>query len=111
MSSMDFANDLEEQLLERDPALSDQEDDDAVEVEDDSAAEPGGKAPSQWGGLDVSSSKIEWLYASRRILTDVTCRRPSDELTPSWNPAKWWSSCLILSVDSACPPVSFFVTS
>ena len=65
MTSVDFANELEEQLLDRDPALSEQEDDDAVEVKDDSAAEPGGKDPSQWEGSDVSSNKIEWLYASR----------------------------------------------
>ena len=59
MSSADFADDLEEQLLDRDSALSDQEDDEAVETEDDAAAEPRGKAPSQWGGSDVSSDEIE----------------------------------------------------
>ena len=46
MSSVDFAKKLEEQLLERDPALSDHEEDDTVEVEDDTPAEPGGKAQS-----------------------------------------------------------------
>ena len=39
MSSADFSKDLEEQLLERDPALSDHEEEDAVEVEDDTAAD------------------------------------------------------------------------
>ena len=47
MTSMDFANDLEEQLLEHDPALSEPEDHDVVEVEDDSAAEPEGKVLNQ----------------------------------------------------------------
>ena len=34
MSSADFADKLEEQLIDRDPALSEQEDDKAVEIEE-----------------------------------------------------------------------------
>ena len=88
MSSADFAQDLEEQLLERDPALSDHEEDDAVEVEDDAPADPGGKVPSQWGGSDVSSSEIEWLYASRRIPTEVSCRLSDGETIPQPEPGE-----------------------
>ena len=89
MSSEDYADELEEQLLNREPVLSDQEDDETEEeTEDGAAAEPGGKAPSQWGGSDVSSGEIEWLYASRRIPTEVLCRRPGKELTPQPEPGE-----------------------
>ena len=82
-----------------------------MEVEDDAATDPGGKAPSQWGGSDVSSSEIEWLYASHRIPTDVSCRLSAGEIIPQPEPGEAVVFMSHFERGFGLPTSKFFTTS
>jgi hypothetical protein len=41
-----------------------------------------------WRGSDVSQAEIDWLYRSRRIPEEVSCRIPGDEREPVPNPGE-----------------------
>ena len=44
--------------------------------------------PGSWEGSEVSRHDIEWLYKSRRVSSEVICRRPGNELTPTPQPGE-----------------------
>ena len=44
--------------------------------------------PDSWEGSVVSRNDIYWLYKSRRVSSEVICRRPGNELSPTPQPGE-----------------------
>ena len=62
-----------EEESEEDEQSSDPEEEESTDDEN---------APGRWEGSEVTSEAINWLYASRRLPPEVSCRRPGTELEP-----------------------------
>ncbi|KAK1631076.1 hypothetical protein QYE76_005391 [Lolium multiflorum] len=53
-----------------------------------SGANPAPITRGAWKGSDVTQPKIDWLYHSRRIPAQVSCRLPRDEVEPVLEPGE-----------------------
>ncbi|KAK1681354.1 hypothetical protein QYE76_042202 [Lolium multiflorum] len=54
-----------------------------------SGADPAPITRGAWKGSDVTRAEIDWLYRSRRIPAQVSCRLPRDELEPVLEPGEF----------------------
>ena len=44
--------------------------------------------PGRWEGSDVTKDDLEWLLSTRRITSQVICRKPGKELAPVTEPGE-----------------------
>ncbi|KAK1649567.1 hypothetical protein QYE76_067372 [Lolium multiflorum] len=54
-----------------------------------SGADPAPITRGAWKGSDVTQAEIDWLYRSRRIPAQVSCRFPRDEVEPVLEPGEF----------------------